>query len=349
MSIFASMLYVAADVESVRQLWSRSGALAGLDIRSQLEAYAEALNAAVAAQDPGAAVLVKNWWNAEVDGPLPSRIGERAAVLIAARDHGFHAWSSVGGRCDERFELAVDAVIEGRIGDLTELLAADANLVAQRSRYGHCATLLHYTAANGVEIRRQVVPENAAAVGATLIAAGADPRAHFSAYGASVDVLQMLRSSARLGRICRARETRRERVHPRQFDGHLTGRLGCQVVVRIDLIVRALNAIQTIERNRGDAQQRDEQHDQRNEEARAERTGAKRHLLTIDPPPRTLSEAVWEPEAGSAGGFSDVFQLPANVGERSSGKALPRASDQWPADPSTSSACGPPLRRAVVR
>ena len=195
-SIFASMLYVAADVESVRQLWSRSGALAGLDIRSQLEAYAEALNAAVAAQDPGAAVLVKNWWNAEVDGPLPSRIGERAAALIAARDHGFHAWSSVGGRCDERFELAVDAVIEGRIGDLTELLAADASLVAQRSRYGHCATLLHYTAANGVEIRRQVVPENAAAVAATLIAAGADPSAHFSAYGASVDVLQMLRSSA---------------------------------------------------------------------------------------------------------------------------------------------------------
>jgi hypothetical protein len=192
----AGMVYVAADVESVRLLWSRSGALAGMDVRAQLEAYADALTAASATQERGAVVLVKNWWRVDIDGPLSSGIGEREAGLIAARDHGFDAWSSVGGRCDEQFELAVDAVVEGRIGDLTDLLAADPSLAAQRSRYGHRATLLHYTAANGVEIRRQVVPKNAAAVAATLIAAGADPRARFSAYGGSVDVLEMLRSSA---------------------------------------------------------------------------------------------------------------------------------------------------------
>jgi len=152
------MVYVAADVESVRQLWSRSGGRAGMDIRSQLEAYAEAIVVASAAGEPGAAVLAKNWWRIDTDGPLSSEIGEREARLIAARDHGFDEWSSVGGRCDEEFELAVDAVVTGRIRDLADPLAADPLLVTRRSSYGHRAALLHYTAANGVEIRRQVVP-----------------------------------------------------------------------------------------------------------------------------------------------------------------------------------------------
>jgi hypothetical protein len=167
-----------------------------MDVRGQLEAYAEALSAAYAAHERGAAVLAGNWWRAGVDGPLSGEIGEREARLIAARDHGFDAWSSVGGCCDKRFELAVEAVVEGRTADLTELLGTDPVLATRRSIYGHGATLLHYTAANGVEIRRQVVPENAAAVAATLIAAGADPAARLLAYAASFDVLELLRTSS---------------------------------------------------------------------------------------------------------------------------------------------------------
>jgi hypothetical protein len=190
------MLYVAADVEAVRVLWSRSGALAGMSLRGQLEAYAGALTAAHAAREPGAAVLVKNWWRAESDGALPAEIGEDQARLIAARDHGFETWTAVDGCCDTRFELAVDAVVGGRVAEVAELLDADPSLTTQRSVYGHRATLLHYTAANGVEIRRQSVPGNAATIAATLIAAGADPGARLSAYGGWFDVLQMLRTSA---------------------------------------------------------------------------------------------------------------------------------------------------------
>jgi hypothetical protein len=106
------MVYAAADVQSVRRLWSRSGALAGIDVRTQLEAYADALIAAHVADEPGAAVRVKNWWRVGADGPLPSRMGVREAGLMAARDHGFDTWPSVAGRCDAQFELALDTVVE---------------------------------------------------------------------------------------------------------------------------------------------------------------------------------------------------------------------------------------------
>ena len=159
------------------------------------------------------AVLVKNWWHAGADGPLPRGIGVREAGLIAARDHGFDTSLSVAGRCDEQFELAVDAVVEGRITDLTDLLTTDPSLPVQRSAYGHRATLLHYAAANGVEIRRQVVPENAAVVAATLIAAGADPRSRFRAYEASVDVVD--NAAQQRPRTHRARRGgARARAHP---------------------------------------------------------------------------------------------------------------------------------------
>jgi hypothetical protein len=90
----------------------------------------------------------------------------------------------------------VDAVVLGRVDELNRLLADAPDLVSRRSAYGHCATLLHYTAANGVEIRRQVVPANAAEIIALLLDAGADPAATFQAYGGTPDTLAMLKSSA---------------------------------------------------------------------------------------------------------------------------------------------------------
>ena len=90
----------------------------------------------------------------------------------------------------------MDAVVLGRLEELDSLLADAPDLVSRRSSYGHRATLLHYTAANGVEIRRQVVPANAAEITARLLDAGADPAARSHAYGATPDTLAMLKSSA---------------------------------------------------------------------------------------------------------------------------------------------------------
>jgi hypothetical protein len=82
------------------------------------------------------------------------------------------------------------------VEELRRLLVDNPDLIARRSVYGHRATLLHYTAANGVEIRRQVVPANAAEITATLLDAGADAAATLHAYGGTPDTLAMLRSSA---------------------------------------------------------------------------------------------------------------------------------------------------------
>ncbi|MHB8693617.1 MAG: hypothetical protein ACYDHH_20460 [Solirubrobacteraceae bacterium] len=118
------------------------------------------------------------------------------ARLIVARDHGFMSWSIVGGECDPIFEFAVDAVVLGRIEQLDRRLVDAPDLIRRRSAYGHRSTLLHYTAAHGVESRRQVVPTNAAEITARLLDAGADAAATLHAYGGTPDTLAMLRSSA---------------------------------------------------------------------------------------------------------------------------------------------------------
>lgn len=55
---------------------------------------------------------------------------------------------------------------------------------------------MHYLTANGVEIRRQRVPYNAAAIASALINAGADVNATAHVYGAQHSVLALLTSSS---------------------------------------------------------------------------------------------------------------------------------------------------------
>ena len=190
-------LHLAADVAAVRALWDRSGPAAGPSIATQLSAFADALATAHAAGERGAAVLLSNWSDPPRDAyAATASLSPGYARVIVARDHGFASWDVVRGECDPTFERAVDAVVLGRIQELRHLLAEAPDLVTRRSAYGHRATLLHYTAANGVEIRRQVVPANAAEITATLLQAGADPAARLNAYGRTFDTLAMLESSA---------------------------------------------------------------------------------------------------------------------------------------------------------
>lgn len=197
MAVSDTAVYVAPSVAAVRALWDRSGRFAGPLIREQLSRFAEALVAAHATGGRSAAVLVGNWSDGG-DDELRSvgMLSREHAHLIVARDHGFSTWLSVEGECDPIFELATDAVVHGQINELNALLTAHPELPVRRSGYGHRATLLHYTAANGVEIRRQVVPANAAKVVAALLDAGADRSAKLRAYGGEFDVRAMLKSSA---------------------------------------------------------------------------------------------------------------------------------------------------------
>ena len=66
---------------------------------------------------------------------------------------------------------------------MTNLLAEHPDLINARSRSSHCATLLHYVAANGVEDILQKSPENAAEIARILIEAGAEVDALAETYG----------------------------------------------------------------------------------------------------------------------------------------------------------------------
>lgn len=102
-----------------------------------------------------------------------------------------------------RFERAVEAVIDGDIATLKQLIAEDPQLVGARSARVnnldppmHRSTLLHYLAANGVEGYRQRSPKNAAEVATVLLEAGADPNALSWVYGGQCTVMALLVSSA---------------------------------------------------------------------------------------------------------------------------------------------------------
>lgn len=189
-------MYLDPDVAAVRALWAQSGAETTNVVLEQLAVFVEAVRTARTCGQRSASVLVWNWSQGDADQlSADGSLSERDARLIVARDHGFASWQLVNGECDPSFERAVDAVVMGRLRELRRLLAEQPDLVARRSAYGHRATLLHYTAANGVEIRRQVVPHNADQIAAVLLSAGANVAATLNAYGGSYDTLAMLQSS----------------------------------------------------------------------------------------------------------------------------------------------------------
>lgn len=133
------------------------------------------------------------------------------AKLAVARGYDFLDWDSlvkyidavrVPGSAVNRFERAVEAVIDGDLDALRALLKDDPELVRARSTRVTCfdppvhgATLLHYVAANGVEGYRQRSPANAAEIAKTLLEAGADPNALCSLYGSRCTTIALLVSS----------------------------------------------------------------------------------------------------------------------------------------------------------
>ena len=137
-------------------------------------------------------------------------VDEHDARLALARAYDFQDWA----RLEEyvasvqqpgpiaRFERAVEAVIDGDIDTLEQLLAEDRELVRARSTRVnnadppmHRSTLLHYLAANGVEGYRQRSPKNAAEIAKALLEAGADPNALSYAYGGQCTTMALLVSS----------------------------------------------------------------------------------------------------------------------------------------------------------
>lgn len=113
------------------------------------------------------------------------------AQHLIAQAHSYENWPdfareieglrSDAGKSD--FELAADAIVNGDLVRLNELLEKHPGLVREHSGRKHHATLLHYVAANGVEDFRQKTPPNAVEIAQRLIGAGADVNALADTYG----------------------------------------------------------------------------------------------------------------------------------------------------------------------
>jgi ankyrin repeat protein len=125
------------------------------------------------------------------------------ARQVTAGEYHLEDWPALGRFADaaahdegvRRFERTVEAVIDGDSTALAEALRADPDLARARSVRRHHATLLHYTAANGVENHRQRTPPNAVAIATLLLDAGADVDALADMYGHKCTTLSMLVSS----------------------------------------------------------------------------------------------------------------------------------------------------------
>jgi hypothetical protein len=168
----------------------------------QVQLLADRLADGFRAQHPGAFVELHNWhptvgpalerdvWRLPLDRP--------DFVLTVARGHGFERVDDLvpdGITPSPPFETAVDTMLRGDVAGLRAQLERDPGLALRASHWPHRATLLHYAAANGVEIYRQVVPLNLAEMVALLIDRGADVDAPARAYGDDLRPLDLLLTS----------------------------------------------------------------------------------------------------------------------------------------------------------
>src|SRR5690348_1089941 len=126
------------------------------------------------------------------------------AQFVLARSHGFVSWSAFAAHLDAlaqtgtetaAFETAAEAVVCGDEPTLHKLLRQNPKLIRSRSAREHCATLLHYVSANGVENYRQKSPPNAARITELLLAAGADVEAEADVYGGGCTALGLVSTS----------------------------------------------------------------------------------------------------------------------------------------------------------
>jgi ankyrin repeat protein len=126
------------------------------------------------------------------------------AQFLMARWLGFQSWPKLARHLAAAvqdhspvgaFETAVDAIVAGDEAKLRQLLTEYPNLVHARSTREHGCTLLHYTAANGVEGYRQETPKNIVDITRLLLEAGAEVDAEADLYGGGSTTLGLAATS----------------------------------------------------------------------------------------------------------------------------------------------------------
>ena len=173
-------------------------------VRQQLEMLADNLYEEFRKHNDLVYVLISNWHpdfvGKDIESVMDSDFSKAAAKLTISREHGFADWKTVEDLRETTFNLefenAVDTLLKGDLDSLNKQLSSNKELLKDRSRFGHRATLLHYVSNNGVETRRQVVPLNLPAITRLLIENGADKNAKASVYGGQFTALELASTSA---------------------------------------------------------------------------------------------------------------------------------------------------------
>lgn len=141
------------------------------------------------------------------DPAAAAQLGDRPTLTKAhfgiAVAYGFESWPKFSRHVQalmhnssvSRFEAAVDAIVDGDVTALRELLRADPKLAQARSTRRHAATLLIYTAANGVEDYRQKTPPNIVEIADLLLDSGAGVDAAANVYGGGCATLELVATS----------------------------------------------------------------------------------------------------------------------------------------------------------
>lgn len=198
-------IYVHRSVDLVRELHAAQYAegAASCPIGLWIDRQARTLLQAHARGDVACTVQLRSVVPGEAEIPVDRMLAEpmsyQRALRAVALDHGFdRALEALDCTLhpDPDFERALDLMERANVAGLRRLLDERPSLATERSRFRHGATLLHYLTANGVEIRRQVVPSNAPRLAMVLVEAGADPGAQMRAYGGLWSVRDLLETSA---------------------------------------------------------------------------------------------------------------------------------------------------------
>lgn len=136
--------------------------------------------------------IVQEWRTMQQSGESLHTGAQAAAQLLVARCYGFAGWAEFLAHLEalaitdsqvSAFESATDAIVDGDLNRLRQLLRDRPDLIVQRSTRAHRATLLHYVSANGVEDFRQKTPANIEEIAKVLLDSGADVNAEADAYG----------------------------------------------------------------------------------------------------------------------------------------------------------------------
>jgi len=173
----------------------------GLTIRGRLDSLAALLWSAFQNDDPVVLNEINNYNPKYISKSWAEirKIGftEADAYMTIAHQYGYLSWDEVpDDEIDIPFEMAVDYLLAGDQYHLNELLLLDPTIVMRRSQYRHGATLLHYVGSNGVELYRQVVPNNLPTLLEYLVQAGADPKTTMYVYGGDHLMIDLLNTSA---------------------------------------------------------------------------------------------------------------------------------------------------------